>query len=187
MSALLSKSAVAAILTAVCAVPVVALQGGPSDFEVASVRESAPGQRMSFSVRPGGRLQIRGHNLKWLIAKAHGVGFHRVLEGPGWSGRQRFDIEAILGNAWPGDESRVAAMLRNLLAERFALRVRVEEQEMPYYALVLANPGDVLGDGIRPSTTDCDAWRARQEREGPPTTVVFGYRVGASGTPRRAA
>ena len=35
-------------------------------------------------------------------------------------------------------------MLRNLLAERFALRVRVEEQETPHYALVLANPGDVL-------------------------------------------
>ena len=164
----------ASVLARTVAALVAETQGGDSSFEVASVSESAPGQLMSFRAGPDGRLQIRGHHLRWLVAKAHGLDFRRVLEGPDWSDGPRYDIEATLPGARPVDESRLQAMLRNLLADRFALRVRVEEREMPHYALVLANPGGELGDGVRPSTTDCDAWRARMEREGPPTAMPTG-------------
>ena len=162
----------ASVLARTVAALVAEAQGGDSSFEEASVSESAPGQGMRFRAGPDGRLQIRGHHLRWLVAKAHGVDFRRVLEGPDWSDGPRYDIEATLPGAQPVDESRLQAMLRNLLADRFALRARIEERETPHYALVLANPGGGLGDGIRPSTTDCDAWRARMEREGPPTAWV---------------
>lgn len=159
----------ASVLARTVAALVAEAQGGDSSFEAASVSESVPGQGMRFRAGPDGRLQIRGHHLRWLVAKAHGVDFRRVLEGPDWSDGPRYDIEATLPGARPVDEPRLQAMLRDLLADRFALRVRVEERETPHYALVLANPGGELGDGIRPSTTDCDAWRAGREREGPPT------------------
>ena len=159
----------ASVLARTVAALVAEAQRDDSSFEAASVSESAPGRGMRFRAGPDGRLQIRGHHLRWLVARAHGVDFRRVLEGPDWSDGPRFDIEATLPGARPVDESSLQAMLRNLLADRFALRVRVEEREMPHYALVLANPGGELGDGIRPSTTDCDAWRAGLEREGPPT------------------
>ena len=160
------------VLARTVAALVTETQGGDSSFEEVSVSESAPGQGMRFRAGPDGRLRIRGHHLRWLVAKAHGVDFRRVLEGPDWSDGPRYDIEATLPGAQPVDESRLQAMLRNLLADRFALRARIEERETPHYALVLANPGGGLGEGIRPSTTDCDAWRARMEREGPPTAWV---------------
>ena len=72
-------------------------QSDPPAFEMALVRESAAGQRMSFHVRPDRHLEIRGHNLRWLVARAYGVDPRRVLQGPDWSGSQRFDIEAT----WP--------------------------------------------------------------------------------------
>ncbi len=159
----------ASVLARTVAALVAEAQDGDASFEAASVRESPPGQGMRFRAGPDGRLQIRGHHLRWLVAKAHGLDFRRVVGGPDWSDGPRYDIEATLPGARPVDESRLQAMLRNLLADRFALRARVEEREMPHYALVPANPGGELGDGIRPSTTDCDAWRARLEREGPPT------------------
>ena len=163
----------ASVLARTVAALVAETQGGDSSFEEASVSESVPRRSMSFRAGPDGRLQIRGHHLRWLVARAHGVDFRRVVEGPDWSDGPRYDIEATLPGARPVDESRLQAMLRNLLADRFALQVRVEERETPHYALVLANPGGELGDGIRPSTTDCDAWRAGREQEGPPTVPTW--------------
>ena len=165
---------VAVALSAALAVQVTAgrptpPQCDPSAFEATSVRESAPRQGMSFSVRPGGHLEIRGHSLRWLVGRAYGLDSRRVLQGPDWSEGQRFGIDAVVPSAQPAGEARLQAMLRRLLTDRFALRVQIEERIVPHYALVLADPRGGLGGGIHPSTTDCDAWRSRRERAGPLT------------------
>ena len=168
-----------AVALQVAARPPTRPERDPSAFEATSVRESAPRQGMSFSVRPGGYLEIRGHSLRWLIARAHGLDSRRVLQGPDWSEGQRFDIDAVLPSAQPADQTRLQAALRNLLTDRFALRVQIEKRTIPHYALVRADPHGGLGGGIHPSTTDCDAWRARRERAGPSTReMVTGAHCG---------
>ena len=62
-------------------------------------------------------------------------------------------------------------MLRGLLAERFELQTHTETRKLSYYALVMATAGGTLGDGIRPSTTDCAAYYARRNRSSPLRTL----------------
>ena len=166
---------------AVLATPLVAVIQDRDDpsFEVASVQENASGRLgMTFRLLRGGRLRVQNHTLQWLVARAYERDIRQVVEGPDWIDRDRFDIEATFSDDLQGVESRVPAMLRNLLANRFQLRVRIEERESSYYALVLADPSGGLPDGIRRSTVDCDAYRDRLEREGPPTQVPTGPHCG---------
>jgi len=161
----------------ILAVPGVTTKAGTQDeglsFDVATVRDNGSGgQGITFELLRGGRLRIRNHTLKQLVARAHERDFRQILEGPDWIDSDRFDIEATFDG--PEVESRVRVMLRNLLADRFALRVRIEERESRYYALALANPSGRLGGGIRRSTVDCDEYYERLERNGPPTVEPTG-------------
>ena len=51
-------------------------------------------------------------------------------------------------------------MLRSMLTDRFKLRARLETQERPVYALVVARPGR-LGPALTPSSQDCAAADAK--------------------------
>ena len=48
-------------------------------------------------------------------------------------------------------------MLRNMLADRFKLKVHTETREMPIYALVLSRGDGKLGPKLQPSTVECGA------------------------------
>jgi uncharacterized protein (TIGR03435 family) len=78
-----------------------------------------------------------------------------TLPGPG--GRdQLYEIDART----PGDKSppadQVRAMLRNLLAERFQLRVHRETKEMPAYDLTLSGGGSKLVASVADAETKVD-------------------------------
>ena len=79
----------------------------------------------------------------------------QIVGGPDWVRAQRFDINARAeGN--PSPES-MTAMLRQLLADRFRLKVRTEPREVDLYALVVDRADRRLGPGMKESTTDCRA------------------------------
>src|SRR4051812_27560265 len=50
-------------------------------------------------------------------------------------------------------------MLRTLLAERFGLRIRIENRDQPVYELVVATTNGRLGPKLLKSTTDCKVER----------------------------
>lgn len=153
-----------------------------SAFRVASVRASHPdGGRASTRVFPGGRFAARNRTLKLLISWAYEFDASRVLGGPDWIDEDRFDLLATFeaGADVEADTPRVRRVLQHLLAERFALRLRTEFQELQYYALVLTDPGGGRPSGIRPSTVDCAEYHERMRREGPPVVVPTGPFCGA--------
>jgi len=122
------------------------------EFEVASVRPSSPDAALdsyvpTLNVAPGTTLRFANRQLKELIMIAYGVG-GRQLTGPGWlidppgqaaGDVPRFDIVAKV----PSDASRdqIPAMLQNLLADRFKLKVHRESKEIVIYALSQAKGG----------------------------------------------
>jgi uncharacterized protein (TIGR03435 family) len=59
-------------------------------------------------------------------------------------------------------------MLRSLLADRFALVIHTETQELPIYALRVVNRDGTLGAQLRQSDVDCDAVLAEMARTGRP-------------------
>jgi uncharacterized protein (TIGR03435 family) len=130
-------------LIAVCAA---ALWGqAPKEFEVASIRPSAPqpaGQMsMGMSIDKG-MLRATGMTAKFLIEQAYDVRDFQVTGGPSWLNSQQYDVNAKIEGEATNEQLRV--MMQALLAERFQLQVHREKKEMPCYALVVAKGGSKL-------------------------------------------
>ena len=145
-------------------------QSGPAAsgdlrFEVASVKPNSKtfnehflsgGNSGAFSgvrTMPNGTLQASWVALRVLIRRAYDLKPYQLEGGPGWLDTDKFDIMARAGrDATPAE---LNAMLRSLLEERFALRVRRESREADVYALTKARSDGRLGPNITPASADC--------------------------------
>src|SRR5437016_6586014 len=90
-------------------------------FEVASVKQSAPGEQGRFMMRMGsdpGMVNYSGVTLKMLLARAYGVKDYQVV-GPDWLNSERYDVNAKVPAGTPSEQ--VPLMLQGLLAERFKM------------------------------------------------------------------
>ena len=81
-----------------------------------------------------------------LIAYAYRLPTMQVLDGEAWMRSQLFAVRTKLPQVANGksmnvvqQQEQVALMMRHLLAERFALRVREEERMLPRYVLRIKN------------------------------------------------
>ena len=114
------------------------------DFEVASVKPSAPGGRGGI-VRPlpGNQTYIvQNMPLRLIMTVAYSVTDRQIAGGPDWIAMEPFDITAKAGRPSTTDELHV--MLQRLLEHRFQLKVRHERRELPVWALVVDKGGPKL-------------------------------------------
>jgi uncharacterized protein (TIGR03435 family) len=124
-------------------------------FDVASVRSMPDGQGFPFAqigLQPGGRVVAVNVTLRLLVRFAYQIEDYQLLNAPDWIGRTRYEVNALAGR----EVSRVEAlaMLRSMLAERFALRVHSESRQLPTYHLFVAR-ADQLGERMRRSGSEC--------------------------------
>jgi uncharacterized protein (TIGR03435 family) len=149
-------------------------------FEVASIKQPPPpdGNRFYIGVNGGpgssdpGRIHYENVSLKLLLTKAYGVQDYQI-SGPDWLDSERFDIEAKLPDG--ASKEQVAAMLQNLLIERFKMSLHRDKKERPAYALVVSKNGPEL----KPSAVDPAA-----PDLGPPTGKMV---MGKDGFPETRA
>ena len=139
--------------------------GAGAAFEVASVKVSRADVPGSIRPSSGGTLTITNNTLLNMVRNAYGVQEYQIVGGPSWLQSQRFDIVAKASA--PVSPPETMAMLRTLLAERFALKTHVESRMMPAYALVMARDDRRPGPGLRPSAVDCAALVAAARAGGP--------------------
>ncbi len=118
-----------------------------SQFDVVSVKPSAPDEHNSFMMRnlPGGTVRFAGMPLRMLIMSAYDVKAFQISGGPDWIRTDRWDIQAKV----EGVEGRLTMphqrpMLQALMADRFQLKIHKETREMPVYALVVDKKGSKL-------------------------------------------
>jgi uncharacterized protein (TIGR03435 family) len=126
-------------------------------FEVASVKENTSGSLQSNFTTTPGRLTAVNVSLYQLISVAYNgapMPLGTLERVPAWGVSAHFDVIATTtgGQVSPDD---MRAMLRELLADRFRLRIRQETRERPVYVLVLARKDGVLGPRLRRGTDDC--------------------------------
>ena len=163
-------------------VPVTVAAQAPT-FEVVSVKESPPpsaapaGGVFSVSLyvgpRPGGRWEARNATLLMLLRSAFD-GFSmpgQIAGAPPWAESVRFDVNAIAEGDPP--RAQMNEMVRQMLAERFRLKARIEPREVDSYALVPARSDGKLGPGIRPSAVDCQALSEARKRGEAPAAQPF--------------
>jgi uncharacterized protein (TIGR03435 family) len=121
--------------------------GETPQFEVVSIKKSAPGARGPTFYNPTpARFALSGITAKSLIAYAYDVREFQVSGGPSWLDSDEYDIVAKP----QGDISseRILAMTRNLLADRFRLNLHRESKELPVLALVIAKGGAKLHPSV---------------------------------------
>jgi uncharacterized protein (TIGR03435 family) len=136
-------------------------------FEVASVKIRTDGGGGSVVSSPD-RFTRSGARLRDLIRDAYDLQPFQIVGGPEWIGSARFDVSAK-ASFIPSPE-QMRAMVRQLLADRFALKAHRDTREMAAYRLVLARSDGRLGPQLARTTVDCasiDAERA-QRGEGRP-------------------
>jgi uncharacterized protein (TIGR03435 family) len=149
---------------------------------VAQSPESQPSNKLEFdvvSIKPvaaariplilGSTCLIRGarficpaSTLQQLIGMAFRFGDvavprSQIAGGPNWIATSRFEITAVLNAASEREQfaTRVPALLRGLLEDRFKLGTHVERRPLPVYALVRALDDGRLGPRLRPAATNC--------------------------------
>jgi uncharacterized protein (TIGR03435 family) len=80
----------------------------------------------------------------------------QIVGGPDWVNTDRFDIVAKSGDVPDADPGKTnqfrAAMLKELLADRFTLRVHPDARTLPVFDLVLAGDDEKLGPQLTVST-----------------------------------
>jgi uncharacterized protein (TIGR03435 family) len=103
-------------------------------FEVASIKPSDGNSQMSLRRYPGGRFVTTGTSVRFLITWAYDLGDERLIGGPGWLDSARFDISAKAPSENPTSDE-LHGMMKQLLAERFRLRVHTDKRDLPMYTL----------------------------------------------------
>ena len=123
------------------------------EFEVASIKPSAPDSGLKVNFAPGGKLYITNATLRFLIKIAYDIGDDQLAGGPKWMESKRFDVAAIPDIPVGGDPKNMAPdqilvfhkptrlRLQRLLADRFQLELRKESTPMPVFDLVVAKGG----------------------------------------------
>ena len=106
------------------------------EFEVASIRPSAPlGQgHVNVGLHIDG-AQVRGISLslKDYLGIAYKMKISQI-SGPEWITSERFDISATVPAG--GTSDQIPEMLQALLADRFQVKLHREKKEFPVYALL---------------------------------------------------
>lgn len=117
-------------------------------FEVASIKPHAGEVIVSMDpMLRGNRVTGTASTLLDMVTSAYDVRHDQVAGGPAWIKVDRFDVEAkVPGDAIPSREE-VKLMMRNLLAERFGLKLHEETKDVLVYFLVVAKSGPKLNPG----------------------------------------
>lgn len=150
-------------LSAIAAPVLVGVLNGPRlrgqdmeyKFEVASIKPTAAqGNGTDIHTNQTG-LRTSNTSLFTLIQLAYGVQNYQISGGPGWVRDARFDVTAKYeqaevdlpnteGRGRAAQQERLRSRVRNLLAERFQLKLREEMKDLPVYGLVIDKGGHKL-------------------------------------------
>jgi uncharacterized protein (TIGR03435 family) len=134
----------------------------PAAFDIADVHASTPSQ---FSFFQGGLLRgdryiLRNATLVDLIATAYGVDNDKVVGGPAWLEKDRFDVVAkTVPSASPDS---IKLMLQALLADRFKLVVHNDTKPLSVFVLSLGKGKPKLKESDGSASTGCQPVQNQQ-------------------------
>ncbi len=150
----------------------------PPQFEVASIRPSAPtglGQVGLGLHIDGSQVSIRQFALKDSIAIAFNLKQYQV-SGPDWLATEKFDIVAKLPDGAP--RNQVREMLQALLLDRFQMKTHHETKDFSVYAVVVAKGGLKMKEAPPDPESDASDGGEKKTDSGAVNVSVSGGRGG---------
>ena len=118
-------------------------QEAPPVFEVASIKRDAGGEPGWFA-RWYPNLHVERMTLRNLVILAYRVHDFEVAGGPGWAGKDLYDIDTKSESHQTPNQQFVALQrqrLQTLLRDRFHLAIHRETKQLPIYELTVAKGG----------------------------------------------
>jgi uncharacterized protein (TIGR03435 family) len=117
----------------------------PAQFEVASVRIADPQPGGSRAASSASTVSYRNTTLSNALGIAFQVATGDQIVGPSWIRSDRYDI---VGKASDGtSRDQIPELLKRLLTERFALKLRTETRDLRAYVLTLSRKDSALRVG----------------------------------------
>jgi uncharacterized protein (TIGR03435 family) len=163
------------VLLVLIAAVTVSLLSQTLRFDVVSVKPTRSTEDVAFLRWREGRFNAESMTPQNLIQQAHDVFSFQIVGAPNWLDRDRFDIEGVAPSGTGTSRAERSALLRQLLEDRFMLRVRREMRELDVYALVIARADNRLGPTLRPFRGDCSGSQSPcTMRNGPNFTDAVG-------------
>lgn len=119
---------------------------GQLRYEVASIRPSNQEAGRSSINTGNGDLHISNATVKQIMMSAYDVRDFQIAGGPRWIETDRFDINANSDRQPSSNAQRDQNQerMRNLLEDRFQIRIRRENREQSIFALVVTRTGAKL-------------------------------------------
>jgi uncharacterized protein (TIGR03435 family) len=119
----------------------------PAEFEVATVRPSAPDVQLNGRIS-GGQVNLTGGTMEFMLTFAYDVTDEMIVGAPKWMTTDHFDINAKASSDSPSgqpgapqmDPDDLRLMMRKFLADRFNLKVHMEDRPLDAYNLVADHP-----------------------------------------------
>ncbi len=161
----------------------------PQSFEVATIRPTNPEVQSWFGwkITPSGRFVAGSESLYNLVVLAYGGKpvSGTITGGPKWLGSDRFDVDAKMDDSqvvgWDKLSDmerleRVRPMLQALLVERFHLKLHIQTELTPVYALVQAKGGAKLKQAPPAAPEDAETRQARANGQAVATAPPGGFK-----------
>jgi len=140
-------------------------------FEVASIKAVTADQYgrlgREFEVKQNG-IHIQNLELMSLVREAYGLKGYQISGGPAWLTSDTFNLDAKTAESHSRPE--IMQMLQSLLADRFHLKVRIEEKE----GKILYLTATEKAPNIKPTTSTGRA-AVRIYRKDPPDQPGVNY------------
>jgi uncharacterized protein (TIGR03435 family) len=114
-------------------------------FDVVSIKslDGITRSRMPGARQSQGRFARAAATLRQLVEYAYDMQPSQVTGGPAWVSTSRFQVDARTERTTTPAQMR--AMVRRMLAERFALKAHTDVRERPIYRMVVARRDGKLG------------------------------------------
>jgi uncharacterized protein (TIGR03435 family) len=144
-----------ALLTAAVTVSSAQGPGVRESFDTASIRENKSGGYFSHRLGPLS-FSVTNATVLALIREYFKISEKKVVGNlPDWVKSTKFDIIARAAGA-PLTRSRLVAMIKTLLEDRFQMDMSFEQMTMPAYALVMTRSDGSRGPNLQPSKSECE-------------------------------
>lgn len=165
--------AIALFVLAFAIIPTISAQTPRAEFDVVSIKRSAPDATgSSMRTLPDGTEIMANVRINQFITSAAAVPVREVVGLPDWAQTERYDVTAKP----PADSTREQRrqMWQTLFSERMKLEAHVEQREKDTFALVVARSDGRLGPQLKPSTLDCNPKPPGTAPAPPPTPTEPG-------------
>ena len=123
----------------------------PTTFEVASIRRSQSGSLNTQIDNSDGKFTVTNGSLKTLIRNAYDLQSFQFAGGPSWLDTEMYNIVATTGTGDKIPPDQLKVLLKNLLADRFQLKVHWETRQTNIYALIIAKNGPIFKEDSDPA------------------------------------